>query len=496
MFRFRTLVLIVCVTPVLLIGGPGAVAGDGREEEAALLRAAMAHLDETLAQYASLAKHYVGQARIDDAKAILDQAKEVLRLRDSLADRLAAGAKARGEEPISPPVAGDEAVPGPGAGALIKIGRGGGGGGAFVGRGTRKDLLAEGGGATQGAVDLGLEWLKNHQDPNGFWDADGFDAQCKLNRCDGKGIATYDPGVTGLALSAFLGAGETHKTGRYRNTVRNGMKYLKQIQDPEGCFGPRTTGHYIYNHACAAAAMIDAYAVTGSPLWKESSQKAIDFIAKAQNPYLAWRYGVRPQDNDTSVTGWMVMALTSAKVAGGLRVSLECLQGARSWIDKVTEAEYGRVGYTAPGSGPSRITENLKKFPPSKSEALTAVGLAIRIFTGEDPRKSDPIQKGTALLLKRLPEWNVGAGTIDMYYWYYGSLAMFQVGGDSWKSWNAAMKPAVIDHQRKDGDQRGSWDPIGAWGSDGGRVYSTAMMVLSLETYYRYPRIFSVKTEK
>ena len=35
-------------------------------------------------------------------------------------------------------------------------------------------------------------------------------------KCDGKGYALFDPGVTGLALLAYLGAGETHKSGRYR----------------------------------------------------------------------------------------------------------------------------------------------------------------------------------------------------------------------------------------------------------------------------------------
>jgi hypothetical protein len=230
--------------------------------------------------------------------------------------------------------------------------------------------------------------------------------------------------------------------------------------------------------------------LTGSPLWKESSQKAIDFIAKAQNPYLAWRYGVRPQDNDTSVTGWMVMALAAARGAGGLRVHRECFEGARAWIDKVTEPEHGRVGYTARGTGPARPQDLMDEFPSDKSESLTAVGVLVRMHTGESPRKSEMIRKGAARMLECPPEWNERTGTIDMYYWYYGSLAMFQIGGDAWKAWNKAMKAAIVHHQRMDGDQMGSWDPVGVWGREGGRVYSTALMVLTLETYYRYPRLY------
>ena len=40
---------------------------------------------------------------------------------------------------------------------------------------------------------------------------------------------------------------------------------------------------------------------------------------------------------------------------------------------------------------------------------------------------------------------------------------------------------------------KGSWDPIGPWGQDGGRVYSTAMMAMCLQVYFRYPKVFGAK---
>ncbi len=52
---------------------------------------------------------------------------------------------------------------------------------------------------------------------------------------------------------------------------------------------------------------------------------------------------------------------------------------------------------------------------------------------------------------------------------------------------------AMVDTQRMDTDHcqyKGSWDPIGPWGGDGGRVYSTAIMALCLEVFYRYDRVF------
>ncbi len=72
-----------------------------------------------------------------------------------------------------------------------------------------------------------------------------------------------------------------------------------------------------------------------------------------------------------------------------------------------------------------------------------------------------------------------------MVYWYWGTLAMFQVGGKPWKTWRDALKTALLDHQRRDGPFAGSFDPAGPWGPDGGRVYSTALALLTLEVYFR-----------
>ena len=368
-------------------------------------------------------------------------------------------------------------------------GRGGGGLGQGGGGGS--------GGATkqtESAVMWALRWLKNHQSPDGHWDCDGFDAQCKLNRCDGPGEATYDPGVSGLALLCFLGAGETHQSGTCKETVKNGLKYLRDIQDSEGCFGPRTSQHFLYNHACAALAMTEAYGMTMSRVFKEPAQRGIGFVLKAKNPYLAWRYNYPPDgDNDTSISGWMVMVLKSG-VMCELEVEKAAIKDAVTWVDKMTEPEFGRTGYQQRGGPPARTNEMMTKFPNDKSESLTAVGVLTRIFAGHTPKDDEFIMKGADLMAKKLPKWDVDAGTIDFYYWYYASLAMFQVGGTHWKSWNDAMKTAIIEHQRMeaDRDERGSWDPIDCWSPEGGRIYATTLNCLSMEVYYRYGKVLGV----
>lgn len=375
------------------------------------------------------------------------------------------------------------------------IGIGGGGGGQFGGRfGGKKNLVRAGGGGakTESAVLAGLIWLKNHQDPGGFWDSDNFMAQCKGNTCSGPGKEWTDMGQTGLAMLAFLGAGNTHRVGRFKDQVRDGLKYMKENQTPDGCLGPQEKGtHYMYNHTIAALALTEAYEVSGrSPLLKAPVQSAIDYMTNAQNPGLAWRYEPQSGDNDSSVSGWAVMALKSAKMAG-FTIPPESFEGARSWYDSVTDEAYYRAGYMKKGDPGARMQGLEGKY--ATSEAMTAVAMTARVFMGEDPTKSPYIKGGANLLSQSLPEWDTGNGTeskIDYYYWYYGTLAMFQVGGEFWKAWNTKMKKAIVESQNTKGCENGSWEPIDAWGTEGGRVYGTATNVLSLEIYYRYAKVF------
>jgi hypothetical protein len=119
-----------------------------------------------------------------------------------------------------------------------------------------------------------------------------------------------------------------------------------------------------------------------------------------------------------------------------------------------------------------------------------------RIFMGDDPRKDPMIQKGVALMTKLPPTWNTNDGSIDMYYWYYATLALYQAGGAAWKTWDAAMATSIVANQRKDGAYcgfKGSWDPIDPWGAEGGRVYSTAILTMCLEVYYRYDKVVGTR---
>jgi hypothetical protein len=391
------------------------------------------------------------------------------------------------------------------------IGGGGGSAGRYGGRrGGRRNLVARGGNqATESAVTAGLYWLARHQNPDGSWSAAAFDRNCADGKCSGPGDARFDVGVSGLSVLAFLGAGYTHLTrASYKDphtnkvmsfgaVVRKGVQWLIDQQDATGRIGP-DVNEYMYNHSIAALALAEAYGLTQAAVYKGPAQRAIDFVVQAQNPGLGWRYKVRPGDNDTSCTGWAVMALKSGLISG-LAVPHSAFEGARTWIERSTDST-GLVGYNTPG--------NIDVFVPGANEAwcahpsMTAIGVLLRIYI--DSNQRDPeLTKGAKLIVADKPVWDEAGHKIDIYYWYYATLALFQLqdagGQQLWRQWNDAMKTALVPHQavRSAGCADGSWPPeVDRWGFAGGRVYMTAINTMTLEVYYRYESVFGRQNGK
>jgi len=371
--------------------------------------------------------------------------------------------------------------------------------------------LADGGGgpATEEIVAGALFWLVRHQDrETGAWPAADFARHCPDGVCrgpdfrdatgagPGRGDARFDVGVTSLAVLAFLGNGHTHRHSphpEFKRAVKMGLDYLKGRQRDDGSVG-FDGGETIYNHAIATLALCEAYAISRDFTLKKPAQRAVDFSVAAQNPGLGWKYGVKVGKNDTSVTGWFVLALKAARIAD-LEVPDGAFRGALAWIDRAT-AENGRVGYERAGDGGSQIGRRSLPHPDRypRFEALptmTAVGVLCRMLAGEK-RTDARVQRGLDLLGGRLPAWSEGErSAVNLYYWYYATYAVFQAtthGSPEWRRWNEAMQQALLPTVRRGGCEAGSWDPVDEWGIVGGRVYATALGALTLEIYYRYRR--------
>ncbi|MGE3853189.1 MAG: prenyltransferase/squalene oxidase repeat-containing protein [Planctomycetota bacterium] len=407
--------------------------------------------------------------------------------------------------------------PYPNAGFNSSIGLGGniGGGGGPGGAGGFVYRRARGGGGHRGDqnVLLALKWLRDHQDEDGSWDPVNFAAAgAKHGRTsgsygnkDGSGDTGWEharAGLTGMALLAFLGAGYTHTEGEFADTVKKSLRYLKAVQDNDGCFDTtnREDPHFVYGHSICTMALSEAYGMTGANMLKGPAQKGVDFIAMAQNHdpdrgYLGWRYGVKPGDSDTSVTGWMSLALKSARVAD-LDVPQHCWDGAITHMKDMTGKfnNYPKTGYIQKAGTNARL-QSQSSFVPNGS--MDAINIMTRLFVSQDGSlRNDPELRGQADQLIEegsLPTLS-DATKLDYYYWYYASLALFQMGDRWWKRWEGPMGDSLIKSQRltpaDESDKcYGSWDSNSAWGIAGGRVYATAINCLTLEVYYRYEKI-------
>ena len=389
---------------------------------------------------------------------------------------------------------------GDGTGTGIGKGAGHGSFGQRNGGGRRLMVMKHGGSkATESAVDKSLEWLARHQEADGSWNAWKYEA---LQDARTQGV-NGDAACTGFAILAFLGAGHTEKVGKYKDHVRRGVFWLmKALDEHEKAAGP---GRWCKNHGSnytqgvAALALAEASAMGRNPEVKISAQKAINGVVAGQikidnSEYHAWDYAPGGTTNDTSVTGWSIMALKSAKIAG-LQVEPAAFEGAMKWINsgqdlkgapKDGDAEYwegGMMTYRGRVGDP----------PQPKNMAMTAAAALTRLFVGGE-KPSHPGVAGPCNLMKKpanLP--TADKAHFNLYYWYYATLTMFQKGGDHWKEWNEPMKRVLPETQRKDGDFDGSWDPL--FGEPqghiyGGRVMSTALGALCLEVYYRYLPIY------
>ena len=392
------------------------------------------------------------------------------------------------------------------------VGLGGGAGGKYGGRGGRGGRRGKGS-ATEKAVSAALKWLYDHQSADGYWDCDEFMYEDKYPDkppSDGPGNPVNDVGVSGLGLLAFLGANHTMSQGTYKDTVSKGINWLKSVQLENGLFGDEVGNPTLYNHSIATMAMGEAYYFSNrSPILRKPMKNAVKLIVNAQNPYGAWRYTLEPNgSSDSSVTGWMIFALKTAE-DGKVAVNDDAYEWAETWFETMTDPQTGRTGYTwgeggGPGSLPSRPAHYVDRFPAEKSEALTAVALLCRIFMTDtdkvkrwrDHPQYEMLKKQADLILRKLPEWDEAGGSCDFYYWYYATFAMNQWGGEHWKTWQKEIEKTMVKNQRMENPEDnfyGSWDPVGPWGEEGGRVYTTATGALILEVYYRYANVLGAR---
>ncbi|MGI9457326.1 MAG: hypothetical protein ACR2NU_12250 [Aeoliella sp.] len=338
----------------------------------------------------------------------------------------------------------------------------------------RSEVLKHEGGTnlTEAAVAKALRWMALHQSDDGSWSLDRFHRAGDCNgRCKDQGGIRSDEGGTSLVLQAMLGAGQTHRTGIYRENVSHGLQFLLVSQEQNGALTGRSARQAgMYVHALGTIVLADAYALTGDETIRDPAQRALDYLTAAQHSAGGWRY--QPGERgDLSVTGWQLMALHSGRAAG-LEVDVRTLARANRYLDQMqTERNGSQYGYM-----------NGHRASP----AMSAEGLLSRLYLGW--KRDEPgLRAGIRNLTRRHP---VNIRDPNIYYWYYATQLLHHWGGREWRVWNRDVADALVTTQVQTGHAAGSWDPNTPHGGQGGRLYMTVLATCTLEVYYRHAPLF------
>jgi hypothetical protein len=328
-----------------------------------------------------------------------------------------------------------------------------------------------------------LKWLSIHQLPDGGWDFDLAECPTCKGKCSDSGIAgPARIAATSLALLPFLGAGETHTQGQYKEAVHNGLYFLmgrakREDEHIISLFEPEGT---MYSHGLATIVLCEAYAMSQDKSLLPYAQGAVNFIEHAQDPDGGgWRYRER-MPGDTSVTGWQLMALKSAQLAG-LETRSSTIPLVNKFLDSVEDLDGAAYGYRTPNSART---------------SMTSVGLLCRMYLGWGKDKP-ALQHGVKLLSQQGPSISDNA---DMYYNYYATQIMRHWGGEEWERWNYRIREWLIAKQARKGHEKGSWfmndSQYAPKAAAGGRLYCTSMAAMILEVYYRTLPLYSEQAVK
>ncbi|MFM9024464.1 MAG: squalene--hopene cyclase [Planctomycetaceae bacterium] len=371
--------------------------------------------------------------------------------------------------------------------------------------GRREALVAKYGGSedTEIAVARALDWIVRQQRKDGLWSLQGpyLDRASQENKV----------AATAMALLALQGAGNTTLAGKHQQAVEKAWKALLKWQvaggDGESIDQQRRSGsgsfvispndpparQGLYAHAQATIALCELYGMTKNVAYEQPARRAVAYAVAAQGPNGGWRYEPG-QDGDMSVTGWFMMALKSAQMAG-IDVPAETFASLTRFLDTVAVDGGRRYGYQHDGISRAVVDEADGRVVMTQvykiSDAVSAEGLLCRQYLGW-PREHPALGAGAKILLRdKFVAWDSDK---DVYAWYYITQVVHHLGGPAWTTWNARMKEVLPAAQVANGTEAGSWDPAGdQWGPWGGRLFTTCFCTYMLEVYYRHLPLYGAE---
>lgn len=344
-------------------------------------------------------------------------------------------------------------------------------------------------------------WIPSHQAPDGRWPAASFDRFVRgrpstFEDAPSRGRARNDVLTTAFALRALAAAGHSPASSNVvGRTAAAGVAALRGAQRADGSFADPHETLGATNHAVAVyvlASLLDAW---GDPRDAAALERAVAFYLASRTAGVAsWRDELGP--SAVTPIGWIAAA------RGVSRAAHRRAWAAWRLLDAVPEeVADGRARRPRLDLEPSLARDEAEVLgwlhAPTgmwthgrAGLALWLHGIAAPVTTWKDGAE---VRTAGAWLDAHPPRWDPSGQGVDAAGWYLATLGAFEVGGDVWDRWQRAVKPAVVDTQRRDGTHctmKGSWDPVGDFADEGGRVFATTTMALVLTVWFRYDRVF------
>ena len=325
------------------------------------------------------------------------------------------------------------------------------------------------------SVKAGVGYLVRAQLPDGMIQ--------ERDKAANHGVATTGLAVMGLASVGHLPADRTAEGEALRRAVAFLLR--PDVTPPNGYYGQKDGGR-MYGHGIVTLALTELLGMgvdkAQDAFLRERAQRGVNLILAAQrvrkhDPRFigGWRYAPDAGDADLSVTVWQLLALRSAKNAG-LIVPKEAIDAAVGYLRRSYHSSRDATGRLV---NPKSAFGYVPGQPPQY--AMAAAGLlAMQVCGLHD---APEVLGATDWLRAAPPAWETAWFFYGTYYYAQG---MVKRGGEPAREARGRVEGLLVPRQHPDG----SWDGADGSESGQGKVYCTALALLSLSVRHGYLPIY------